>query len=186
MTLTDYILDIALIAIVLLQVRGRRLTIKSLLIPLAIVAYVAHSYLHGIPTAGNDLVLVVGATLVGTALGALCGVFTRVTPDAEGVPVAKAGAVAAILWVLGVGLRFAFQLYATHGGGDEIMRLSASYHITSSETWVAALLLMAIGEAVARTAVLAGRGWRMGGLRRSGAGVRVRPSTIMVGSDAQL
>lgn len=31
-------------------------------------------------------------------------------PNAEGAPIAKAGFVAAALWVLGVGARFAFQL----------------------------------------------------------------------------
>ncbi|MGA2520657.1 MAG: hypothetical protein ABSG81_07550 [Acidimicrobiales bacterium] len=37
MTFTDYLLDIALIAIVVFQIRGRRLTTRSLVLPLAIV-----------------------------------------------------------------------------------------------------------------------------------------------------
>ena len=65
---------------------------------------------------------------------------------------------AAILWVVGVGTRFAFQLYATHGGAGAIGRFSAAHSITSSEAWVAALLFMAIGEALTRTAVVAFRG----------------------------
>jgi len=163
MTTTDYILDIALIAIVLLQVRGRRLTTRSLLLPLGIVGWAVANYLHGIPTAGNDLALVAGSAGLGAVLGGLAAVFTSVRPDHGGRPVAKAGFVAAALWVLGTGARFVFQLYATHGGAASIGRFSAAHDITSGEAWVAALLLMALGEVVARTGVLA---WRAGAVRR--------------------
>ena len=36
MTLTDYLIDISLIAIVLLQVRGRRITTRAFLLPVAV------------------------------------------------------------------------------------------------------------------------------------------------------
>ena len=117
MTFTDYLIDISLIALVLVQVRGRRITTRGLLLPVGIVTYVAFTYLKGIPTAGNDLVLVLGCAAVGALLGGLAGRFTTVRPDAQGIPVAKAGLAAAGLWILGTGGRFAFQVYATHGGG---------------------------------------------------------------------
>ena len=161
MTFTDYLLDISLIAIVLLQIRGRRLTLRSLLLPVSITLWVLKSYLHGIPTAGNDLVLVIGAATLGVTLGVLSGYFTRVTADADGIPVAKAGAIAATLWVLGVGTRFAFQLYATHGGAASIARFSNAHSITTGEAWVAALILMALGEALTRTALVAYRGYQV-------------------------
>jgi hypothetical protein len=161
MTLADYILDLALIGIVVLQVRGRRLTFRSLLLPVGIVVGVAYQYLRGVPTAGNDLVLVVLAAGVGITLGLLTGRFTSVRPGPDGSPLAKAGALAATLWVVGVGTRFAFQLYASHGGAGAIGRFSAAHHITSSQAWVAALILMALGEAVARTAVLGYRGYSL-------------------------
>ena len=47
----------------------------------------------------------------------LSGKFTSVYADVDGVPMAKAGLIAAALWILGTGTRLAFQLYATHGGG---------------------------------------------------------------------
>jgi hypothetical protein len=65
MTLTDWILDIALLGIVLLQLRSRRLTVLSVLLPVAIVGWAAWRYLTGIPTTGNDLVLVIGGAVVG-------------------------------------------------------------------------------------------------------------------------
>lgn len=163
MTFSDYLIDFALIGLVLLQVRGRRLTTRALVLPLGIVAYVANQYLHGVPTAHNDLVLVGALTVVGATLGGLAGRFTSVTRAADGSIMAKAGVTAAGLWILGTGGRLVFQLYATHGGGPSIMRFSAAHGITSPETWTAALILMALSEVVMRTAVLA---WRSHALRQ--------------------
>jgi hypothetical protein len=159
MTITDYILDIGLIAVVLLQIRGRRLTARWLLAPIVIVAWAAISYLHSIPTSGNDLLLIIGCAAAGTVLGVLCAVFTSVTADGRGAPVAKAGVIAAALWVLGVGTRLAFQLYVTHGGGPAVARFSIAHSLTLPGAWTAALVLMALCEAVFRTGVLAWRGY---------------------------
>lgn len=157
MTLSDYIIDLALIGLVVVQIRGRRLTRRALILPVALTGWAAVTYLHAVPTAGNDLVLIVAGAATGVALGVGAGVATRVTAGADGSPVAKAGAVAAVLWVLGVGFRFAFQEYATHGGAASIGRFSAQHAITTGQAWVAALVLMAIGEALARTLVIAVR-----------------------------
>jgi hypothetical protein len=159
MTLTDWILDIALIAVVLLQIRGRRLTARWLLAPIVIVAWAAASYLRTIPTSGNDLLLIIGCAAAGTVLGVLCAVFTSVTADGPGAPLAKAGVAAAALWVLGVGTRLAFQLYVTHGGGPAVARFSIAHSLTLPGAWTAALVLMALSEAVFRTGVLAWRGY---------------------------
>ncbi len=167
MTLTEYLIDIALIAVVLLQVRRRRLNVLSLVLPIGIVAYAATQYLHSIPTGGNDLALVAVGVTAGTALGVLTGLFTSVRRDADGHAYSKAGALAAILWLVGVGTRFAFQLYASNGGGRAIERFSAHHAITSSAAWTAALILMAFGEVIARTAVLGLRGWSAGAFRPS-------------------
>lgn len=167
MTFTDYLLDLALIGMVLIQIRGRTLTVRNLLLPVGIVVYVADRYLRAVPTAGNDLILVAGCTAIGITLGALCGHFTTVTRGGDGRPFARAGAIAAALWVLGVGTRFAFQLYTSHGGAEAVGRFSVSHGIplaTISAAWTAALILMALGEALSRTGVLALRAVRLGGL----------------------
>jgi hypothetical protein len=166
MTFSDYLIDISLIALVLVQVKKRRLTVKALLLPLGIVAYVAYSYLRGIPTAHNDLFLVVGAAVLGATLGTLAGTFTRVTRGPDGV-FAKAGLVAAGLWILGTGGRLAFQVWAFHGGGSAIAHFSATHGITSATAWTSALILMALAEATTRTAVLT---WRSGLLFQGAAG----------------
>jgi len=179
MTFSDYLVNGVLIALVFRQIRGRRLTPVTLLLPLAIVVVVATQYLHAIPTAGNDLYLIGAGVLAGAALGTGCGLFTRVHPGTDGVPIAKAGWAAALLWVAGVGSRLAFSLYASNGGEASIGRFSVAHHITGSAAWVAALVLMALVEVVSRSGVLAWRGWAV--RQRSGGTVAGRQSAPLGG-----
>ncbi|MFJ4785706.1 hypothetical protein [Streptomyces sp. NPDC088794] len=154
MTTTDWIIDIALVLVVFRQLREDRLDLKTFLIPLGIVAFVAHSYLDSIPTAGNDLVLIGSLMGTGAVLGIAGGVYTRIR-SAGGHLLIKAGAVSAILWVLGMGARMGFQLWTEHGGGsDDVARFSLAHHITSEQAWVAAFVLMALTEVVTRVATI--------------------------------
>jgi hypothetical protein len=178
MTFSDYLIDVTLIGLVLVQIRARRLTVKALLLPLGLVAYVADSYLRGVPTAHNDLFLIVGAAVVGATLGALAGRFTSVTKAADGSVWAKAGFAAAALWILGTGGRLAFQLYASHGGGPAIAHFSATHGITSAKAWTATLILMALSEAVMRTTVL---GWRFSRLHEGSPLARTTSAEVPTG-----
>src|SRR5579872_4861590 len=101
MTLTEYALNFGLVGLVLLQLRGRKLTVVNLLVPVAVTFFVAMNFLHVIPTKGNDLVLEAGCALLGAMLGTGAALTTRIDRDSFGRAVAKAGAVAAILWVVG-------------------------------------------------------------------------------------
>lgn len=157
MSLLDYLLNAALVLLVVRQIRGKRLTTRQLLLPLVIVGWAATHYLRDIPTAGNDLLLVVGGIMVGLLFGLGSGFATRLLADADGVPVAKATGLAASLWVIGIGARLGFSLYAQHGGAPTIARFSAAHGITSGEAWVAALVLMSLVEVVTRTVALAVR-----------------------------
>lgn len=177
MTAADYLLNGVLVLLVVRQIRGRRMTAAQFLVPLGIVGWAAVNYLHGVPTAGNDLVLAVGGAALGLALGTACGLLTRVEPGADGVPFARATGWAAALWVLGIGSRIVFSLYAQHGGGAAIARFSAAHAITSGEAWVAGFVLMALAEASSRTVVLA---LRSGVLRTPLA--HLRPAPVGTGS----
>lgn len=163
MTTTEYLLNAALILVVVRQLRGKRLIGSAIYVPLGICAYVGYTYLHSIPTSGNNLVLVVVGAAAGLTLGALCGITTLVYPDRDGIPFGRATGAAAVLWVLGIGARIAFSLYAQHGGGATIARFTYE-HALSQEAWVAAFVLMAILEAVGRTAVLLVRARRLAGV----------------------
>ncbi|MFF7196270.1 hypothetical protein ACIOC1_23505 [Streptomyces sp. NPDC088197] len=154
MTSTEWITDIALLLVVFRQLREGRLDLKTFLIPLGIVAFVANSYLDTIPTAGNDLVLIGVLMSVGAALGVAGGIYTRVRTVGEHVLI-KAGAVSAILWVVGMGARMGFQLWTEHAGGaHQVAQFSVAHHITSDQAWVAAFVLMALTEVVTRLATI--------------------------------
>ena len=112
--------------------------------------YVASHFLHAIPTAGDDLVLIVGFACVGAALGAGADGDHRPARPAF----AQAGLVAALLWVLGIGARMGFALWVGHGGQSAVARCSALHHITSGAAWTAAFVLMGMAEVVSRTGVL--------------------------------
>jgi len=184
MTITDYAIDIVLIGLVAFQIHGMRLTRRALILPLVLVGIVAMNYLKTIPTAGNDLPLIVALTAIGATLGVLAGLFTSVRQDSSGTPVAKAGILAATLWVLGVGSRFAFQLYVSHGGFPAVAHFSATHDITSGAAWTAALVLMALAEVICRHSIIVFRAHHRFGLTLASAAQPV-PSGTMIGTSGR-
>jgi hypothetical protein len=157
MTTTEWITDIALVLVVFRQLREGRLDLRSFLVPLGIVAFVAHHYLDSVPTGGNDLVLIGTLVAAGAVLGVAGGAYTRIRVSGEHLLI-KAGAVSAVLWVVGMGARMGFQLWTEHGGSDDVARFSLHHHITGGQAWVAAFVLMALTEVVTRLATIALRG----------------------------
>ena len=161
MSTTDYLVNAVLVLLVIRQIRGSKLDLVNLVLPLVIVVGVGFQYLRSIPTAGNDLVLITVLAGVGLLLGAGAALTTRLRLGTDGVPFAKAGVVAAVLWVLGIGFRMGFAYASDHGAGASIARFSLQHDITGSSAWVAALVLMALTEVIARMALLRLRGYRL-------------------------
>jgi len=161
MSLTDYLIDSVLVLLVLLQIRERELTTKSLVRPLVVVSIAVVNYLDGIPTAGNDLVLVAALALVGGLIGVASGKSVFLRRDPDGVVLARAGWVSAFFWVLGMGSRFAFVYWISHSGASTIADFSARHSISSGEAWTVALLAMAVCEVLGRSAVLVARRHRV-------------------------
>ena len=54
MTTSDYLINAAFLLVVLRQTRERELDLRSFVVPLAIVFFVARQYVHALPTAGKD------------------------------------------------------------------------------------------------------------------------------------
>ena len=75
----------------------------------------------------------------------------------DGEVLARAGWLSGFFWVLGMGSRFAFAIWISHGGAATIGQFSAQHAITSGEAWTAALLAMAVFEVWGRSLVLAAR-----------------------------
>lgn len=175
MNTSDWITDIALLLVVFRQLREGRLDRGSYLIPLGIVTYVGWHYLHTVPTAGNDLVLIGALVATGAALGVAGGAYTRIRSAGEHLFI-KAGAVSALLWVLGMGARMGFQVWVDHGGAGPVARFSAAHDITTDQAWVAAFVLMALTEVVTRLATIFLRGRRVARGQRPPVGAR--PVTV--------
>jgi len=116
MTTTDYLISAALVLLVIPQVRGTRQTLHNALLPVAAVAAAAAYYLKSFPTQGHDVRLYVIGVVAGGALGVACGATTRLSRAADGVAFAKAGALAAALWIVGMASRTGFEYWATHSG----------------------------------------------------------------------
>jgi len=154
MNTTGYIINAALLLFVVRQIVGRKLDARTFLFPVAAIAVAAAEFLHSIPTAGNDLVLLGICVALGATFGGLCALATRIYHDRRGDLIARAGLLAASLWIAGVGARLAFAFAVEHGAGASVRQFSIEHHVTGSAAWVAALILMAFAEVLTRTGVL--------------------------------
>ena len=154
MTVTDVLIGLLLIALVLRQVRGRPLTVRSLVLPATVVAWAATDYLHAVPTGGNDLALVAVTVITGVALGIGTAHLTRLHHAPDGTLMATATPAAAVLWIGGIASRFAFGLLVQHGGANAIATFDQARHLTGFDAWAAALILMSIAEVASRSLTL--------------------------------
>jgi hypothetical protein len=157
MNISDYLIDSVLVLLVLIQIKERPMTRKALIRPLVILSIAVVNYLHGIPTHGNDLVLVGVLALVGGLIGVASGTTAIFARRSDGVITLRSGWLSGFFWVLGMGSRFAFAYWASHSGAGQIASFSATHHITSAEAWTVALLAMAAFEVCGRTLTLARR-----------------------------
>ena len=160
MTTSEYLLNAAFVLLVLRQARERELDRRSVTVPLMLMVLVGAQYLHTVPTAGNDLVLITGLALVGLVSGLLGGFATRMRAGTNGVALARVGWIAGALLVAGIGARMAFAFAVTHGFEPSVRAFSIAHQIGAA-AWPVALVLMALIEVGARIAVVQIRGRRI-------------------------
>ena len=160
MTTSEYLLNAAFVLLVLRQAKERELDRRSVIIPLVLMFLVGSQYLHSLPTAGNDLVLIVGLAAVGLTLGLLGGIATQLRAGGNGVALARVGWIAGGLLVLGIGARMAFAFAVDHGFEPALRSFSIAHQIGKA-AWPVALVLMALIEVGTRIAVVQGRGRRL-------------------------
>jgi hypothetical protein len=157
MRITDYLINAVFVLIVFRQARERELDRRSVMIPLVIVAYVAHLYVRSIPTAGNDLVLISALGTLGLALGIASGFGTHVRAGENGLAVARVGWIAGALLIAGIGSRMVFAFAVSHGERHAIATFSYAHQIGAA-AWPVALVLMALLEVSTRIAIVQLRG----------------------------
>jgi hypothetical protein len=160
MTTSEYLLNAAFVVLVLRQAKERELDRRSVIVPLVMMFFVGSQYLHTLPTAGNDLVLIAGLAFVGLTLGLLGGIATQVRAGERGVVLARVGWIAGGLLVLGIGARMAFAFAIGHGFEPTVRSFSIGHQIGAA-AWPVALVLMALIEVGARIAVVQVRGRRL-------------------------
>jgi hypothetical protein len=153
----DYLINAVFVLIVLRQARERELDRRSVIIPLAIVAYVTYLYVHSIPTAGNDLMLIGALGAIGLASGVASGFATHVRAGDNGHAVARVGWIAGALLIAGIGSRMVFAYADSHGAHHAIASFSYTHQIGSA-AWPVALVLMAMLEVSTRIAIVQLRG----------------------------
>jgi hypothetical protein len=150
MSTTQWILNIALLAWVLLRNLGTRPLDRAFVtIPLLVVGVAAGIFLRSVPTAGNDVFLDVVFAGAGVVLGAVATALTRVRVEA-GRLVVTAGAAFAALWIVVIGGRVLFAEWATGSGSRTIGRFSMEHLITGADAWTAAFVLMALAMVLSR------------------------------------
>jgi hypothetical protein len=153
-SITDYVIDILLIAVIFRQTRPHELTARTVILPLALLAAAGIIYLRPVTLGGNDLWLILILAAAGIVLGVLSGLGDRLWFARAGRLYFRATAVSVVAWVLGMGFRFVFAYYAYHSGGPAVARFSVAHDITGSGIWTFALVIMAFGQVLARLAVL--------------------------------
>jgi hypothetical protein len=157
MTITEYLINAMFLLVVARQARERELDRRSVIVPLVLVFFVAQMYVHSIPTAGNDLVLIGLLAAVGLAFGIASGLATHVRAGASGLAVARVGWLAALLLVAGIGSRMVFAFAVSQGLRADVASFSIAHHISAS-AWPTALVLMAVCEVTTRIAIVQVRG----------------------------
>ena len=157
MRTTDYRINAVFVLIVIRQARERELDRRSAIIPLAIVAYVAHIYVRSVPTSGNDLVLIGALGTLGLAFGVASGFATHVRATDSGLAVARIGWIAGAMLIAGIGSRMVFAFALSHGARHAVARFSYAHQIGAA-AWPVALVLMALLEVSTRIAIVQLRG----------------------------
>ncbi|MGB0096109.1 MAG: hypothetical protein WBP81_26685 [Solirubrobacteraceae bacterium] len=148
MTTTDYLINLLFVFVVLRQAHEREIHRRYFVIPVVLVIWVASQYLHALPTAGNDLLLVAG--LAFATLGTVSGFATSIRRSEDGVAFARVGWLAGILLVAGIRSRMRCSRFAlTHGLEPAVRSFSITNHI-SGAAWPTAMVLTALCEVGAR------------------------------------
>jgi hypothetical protein len=150
---TDWVISFGLIVLVLRQIRGKQLSVLSLLWPIGLVAWAGFEYLGTMPGYRSDWALALVLASAGVGLGLGCGLLTSIFLEDRRV-MARATIGAAVLWNAGMAARLVFGIVALNGGAETIGRFSARLGLHSAGTWPTALIVMALCEVSSRTVVL--------------------------------
>ncbi len=160
MTLVQWIIDISLVFIVIRQIQTTKIDWLFIAVPAAIVALTSWYYIEGFEITGANLTVLSICAAIGIITGVAGGLVTKVWYEG-GESYAKAGLAAASIWVVSMGARLAFIIWATHGGEQALTNFSIDHGITSASVYQTSLVVLALLEVVLRFAIILYRGWKL-------------------------
>jgi|SRR5215467_3212381 len=158
-----WIINLVVLGAVLETDLGRRkITWFRLARPLLAAGAVIAYYLIKTPltTGGGGLGFELAPAALGIILGVAAGLIFRVSPGADGSPRSQAGIGYAALWIVVAGTRIGFAYATSHS--HHLQAWLFTRHITAG-TITGALIFMAAGMLVFRTAILGLRATKLAG-----------------------
>jgi hypothetical protein len=162
MTTTDYLINAVLILVVLRQARERQIDLRSFIAPMVAMFIIARQYVHSIPTAGNDLVLVGVLAAAGLTFGVAGGFATHLRAGDDGLAYARVGWIAGGLLLAGICARMLF-VFAVHNGAEHAISSFSIANQIGAGAWPIALVAMALIEVTARLVTVQVRAHRLTG-----------------------
>lgn len=153
MSASVWIINLVVLGVVLEADLGRRkITWPRLVRPLIVAGVIIIYYLAKTPVAtrSGGLVFELGLAALGIVLGLAAGLIFRVFSD-QGIRWSQAGIGYALLWIVVIGARIGSAEATSHSYSLQVWL--GTHHITS-DAITDALIFMAVGMLLTRTAVL--------------------------------
>jgi hypothetical protein len=114
--------------------------------------------------------MIVLLIVVGAIFGVVSGLSTKVWSDSEARVWCRAGVLAASAWVLGMGIRFGFDVWANSSSGTRsLIRFSVHHSITGANAYSTGFFMMALAQVAFRVGILQVRRVQFEGRRSAGA-----------------
>jgi hypothetical protein len=151
---------VVLTAVLEADLGRRRITWFRLARPLVLAGAIIAFYLKGVASSGSALALELALAGAGLGLGLLAGALFGVYRDGAGLARSRAGIAYAALWAAVIGARIGFACATSHS--HSVQTWLGTHQITSAAL-TDALIFMAAGMLLARTATLLARAHQLPG-----------------------
>lgn len=162
-----WIINLIVLTVVLeADLGSRKVTRSRLARPVVVAGAIIVYYLTRTPpaTGGGGLAFEIGLAVLGIVLGLAAGLSFGMFRDGDGLARSRARAGYAALWVVVIGARIGFSYAAGHS--HSLQAWLATSHITSDAV-TDALIFMAAGMLLVRTATLRARARALPSITRS-------------------